>query len=210
MIDFFPLSLISATYQYLPQYSLAFFRHPLLLRHVSNWVNTTFTTDWLVVDRYVQLPSKGIGKQTMNVGIAQGDHNPNSSWLNSRGVWLTYIILVFVLHFILLSIPYISTPVAWTLTTTIHNIVSRNEWRTHWSDLLVMLFVLVQLLFISFNQRCSMGNEWSRSRSTIDLLGANRQWNAMDRHTEISSNCSRGLVRSIDPRLVSFLFHFLF
>jgi hypothetical protein len=59
----------------------------------------------------------------MNVGIAQGERNPNSSWLNSRGVWLTYIILVFVLHFILLSIPYISTPVAWTLTTTIHNIV---------------------------------------------------------------------------------------
>ncbi|CAF0721958.1 unnamed protein product [Rotaria sordida] len=41
-----------------------------------------------------------------------------------RGVWLTYIILVFVLHFILLSIPYITTPVAWTLTTTIHNICS--------------------------------------------------------------------------------------
>lgn len=59
----------------------------------------------------------------MNVGIAQGDQNPNSSWLNSRGVWLTYIILVFVLHLILLSIPLISTPVAWTLTTTIHNVV---------------------------------------------------------------------------------------
>jgi hypothetical protein len=61
--------------------------------------------------------------KTMNIGIAQGERNPNSSWLNSRGVWLTYIILVFVLHFILLSIPYITTPVAWTLTTTIHNIV---------------------------------------------------------------------------------------
>ncbi|CAF3548734.1 unnamed protein product [Adineta steineri] len=60
----------------------------------------------------------------MNVGIAQGERNPNSSWLNSRGVWLTYIILVFVLHFILLSIPYITTPVAWTLTTSIHNICS--------------------------------------------------------------------------------------
>ena len=59
----------------------------------------------------------------MNVGIAQGERNPNSSWLNSRGVWLTYIILLFVLHFILLSIPYITTPVAWTLTTSIHNIV---------------------------------------------------------------------------------------
>ncbi|CAM4762456.1 unnamed protein product [Rotaria magnacalcarata] len=41
-----------------------------------------------------------------------------------RGVWLTYIILVFVLHFILLSIPTITTPVAWTLTTTIHNVCS--------------------------------------------------------------------------------------
>jgi hypothetical protein len=61
----------------------------------------------------------------MNIGIAQGERNPNSSWLNSRGVWLTYVILVFVLHFILLSIPYINTPVAWTLTTTIHNVVRR-------------------------------------------------------------------------------------
>ncbi|CAF0782546.1 unnamed protein product [Didymodactylos carnosus] len=60
----------------------------------------------------------------MNVGIAQGERNPNSSWLNSRGVWLTYIILLFVLHFILLSIPYITTPLAWTLTTSIHNIVN--------------------------------------------------------------------------------------
>ncbi|CAF0778289.1 unnamed protein product, partial [Didymodactylos carnosus] len=60
----------------------------------------------------------------MNVGIAQGERNPNSSWLNSRGVWLTYVILIFVLHFILLSIPYITTPIAWTLTTSIHNICS--------------------------------------------------------------------------------------
>jgi hypothetical protein len=145
----------------------------------------------------------------MNVGIAQGDHNPNSSWLNSRGVWLTYIILVFVLHFILLSIPYISTPVAWTLTTTIHNIVSRSEWHKH--CFLYRFVLLVQLLFISFNQRCSMGNERSRSRSTIDILGANRQWNAMDRHTKISSNCARGLVRSIDLSLFPPLsFHVIF
>lgn len=59
----------------------------------------------------------------MNVGIAQGERNPNSSWLNSRGVWLTYIILLFTLHLILLSIPYITTSVAWTLTTSIHNLV---------------------------------------------------------------------------------------
>ena len=66
--------------------------------------------------------------KTMNVGIAQGERNPNSSWLNSRGVWLTYIILVFVLHFILLSIPYITTPVAWTLKTTLHNIVCKEDF----------------------------------------------------------------------------------
>ena len=79
-----------------------------------------YTHIYLLLDLYVWA---FISIKIMNVGIAQGERNPNSSWLNSRGVWLTYIILVFVLHFILLSIPYITTPVAWTLTTTIHNIV---------------------------------------------------------------------------------------
>ena len=56
-----------------------------------------------------------------------GQANPNSQWLNARGVWLTYILLIVILHLILLSMPFqcFSVPVVWTLTNTIHNMVSQ-------------------------------------------------------------------------------------
>lgn len=57
----------------------------------------------------------------MNVGVAHSELNPNSSWLNSKGTWVTYILFTLVLHFVLLSLPFLSTPVAWTLTNLIHN-----------------------------------------------------------------------------------------
>lgn len=94
----------------------------------------------------------------MNVGIAQGDQNPNSTWLNSRGVWLTYIILIFVLHLILLSIPYISTPVAWTLTTTIHNLVGSMSEENFRENINSFTDFLVDLLSISSHQRSTMGD----------------------------------------------------
>jgi hypothetical protein len=60
----------------------------------------------------------------MNVGEAHSETNPNSSWLNSKGTWLTYVIFTLILHFVLLSLPFLSTPVAWTLTNVLHNCVS--------------------------------------------------------------------------------------
>ncbi|XP_029450656.1 ORM1-like protein 2 isoform X2 [Rhinatrema bivittatum] len=59
----------------------------------------------------------------MNVGVAHSEVNPNTRVLNSRGIWLAYIILVVFLHVILLSIPFFSIPVVWTLTNVIHNLV---------------------------------------------------------------------------------------
>lgn len=50
--------------------------------------------------------------------------SPNASWLNTRGMWLGYLTSVAILHFILLSFPFISTPMAWTLTHVVHNLVS--------------------------------------------------------------------------------------
>ena len=50
--------------------------------------------------------------------------NPNASWLNTRGMWLGYLTSVAILHFILLSVPFFSTALAWTLTHVIHNVVS--------------------------------------------------------------------------------------
>ncbi|XP_069614537.1 ORM1-like protein 2 isoform X1 [Ranitomeya imitator] len=60
---------------------------------------------------------------TMNVGVAHSEVNPNTRVLNSRGIWLAYIILVGFLHIILLSFPFFSVPVVWTLTNVIHNLV---------------------------------------------------------------------------------------
>ena len=58
------------------------------------------------------------------VGVAHSEVNPNTRVMNSRGIWLAYIILVGLLHVVLLSIPFFSIPVVWTLTNVIHNLVS--------------------------------------------------------------------------------------
>lgn len=58
----------------------------------------------------------------MNVGVAHSEVNPNTRVMNSRGIWLAYVILVVLLHVVLLSIPFFSIPVVWTLTNVIHNL----------------------------------------------------------------------------------------
>ncbi|KAI1897083.1 hypothetical protein AGOR_G00079460 [Albula goreensis] len=59
----------------------------------------------------------------MNVGVAHSEVNPNTRVMNSRGIWLAYMLLVAVLHVVLLSIPFFSVPLVWTLTNVIHNLV---------------------------------------------------------------------------------------
>ncbi|XP_031460278.1 ORM1-like protein 1 isoform X1 [Phasianus colchicus] len=58
----------------------------------------------------------------MNVGVAHSEVNPNTRVMSSRGMWLTYTLGVGLLHIVLLSIPFFSVPVAWTLTNVIHNL----------------------------------------------------------------------------------------
>ncbi|XP_041365108.1 ORM1-like protein 3 [Gigantopelta aegis] len=58
----------------------------------------------------------------MNVAVAHGDSNPTHSYLNSKGIWLTYILIIFVSHLLILSVPFFSMAVAWTLTNVIHDI----------------------------------------------------------------------------------------
>lgn len=53
-----------------------------------------------------------------------GESNPNTNWLDSRGLWISYAMGMLVLHLILLSVPVFSVAVAWTLTNIIHNLVS--------------------------------------------------------------------------------------
>ncbi|KAM5212681.1 ORM1-like protein 3 isoform 2-T2 [Hipposideros larvatus] len=57
----------------------------------------------------------------MNVGTAHSEVNPNTRVMNSRGIWLSYVLAIGLLHVVLLSIPFVSVPVVWTLTNLIHN-----------------------------------------------------------------------------------------
>ncbi|RWS11864.1 ORM1-like protein 1, partial [Dinothrombium tinctorium] len=50
-----------------------------------------------------------------------GEVNPNSGWLNSRGMWITYSLTVLLVHFALLSIPFLTVAWSWTLTNVLHN-----------------------------------------------------------------------------------------
>lgn len=59
----------------------------------------------------------------MNVGTAHSEVNPNTRVMNSRGIWLSYVLGIGLLHVVLLSIPFFSVPVVWTLTNIIHNLV---------------------------------------------------------------------------------------
>jgi len=59
----------------------------------------------------------------MNVGVTTSYANPNSVFFNSKGMWLTYIIIVGFVHYVLLSLPFLSVAMAWTLTNVIHNAV---------------------------------------------------------------------------------------
>lgn len=46
----------------------------------------------------------------MNVGTAHSEVNPNTRVMNSRGIWLSYVLAIGLLHAVLLSIPFVSAP----------------------------------------------------------------------------------------------------
>uniref|UniRef100_A0A2K6G8I4 Uncharacterized protein n=1 Tax=Propithecus coquereli TaxID=379532 RepID=A0A2K6G8I4_PROCO len=52
----------------------------------------------------------------INVGVAHNEVNPNTHVMSSPGTWLRHASGVGLLHIVLLSIPFFSVPVAWTLT----------------------------------------------------------------------------------------------
>jgi len=59
----------------------------------------------------------------MNVGVAHSDPNPNSTYFNSKGMWVTYVLVVAFVHYMFLSLPFLSVAMAWTLTNVLHNMV---------------------------------------------------------------------------------------
>ena len=63
--------------------------------------------------------------------VSSPEPNSRQYWLNSRGVWLAWFVCVAGLHFLLLSMPFFSTPTVWTLTHVIHNMVRQGGGGNH-------------------------------------------------------------------------------
>lgn len=60
----------------------------------------------------------------MNIGTATSEENPTHSYLGSRGIWITYVLILLITHFMLLTIPFFSVAVAWTLTNVVHCVIT--------------------------------------------------------------------------------------
>lgn len=61
-----------------------------------------------------------------------GNENPNCSYMNGRGFWLFYLLVLGGVHIILLSVPIPTFTVAWvwTITSVGHNAIQ--FWFLHW------------------------------------------------------------------------------
>ncbi|KAM8829729.1 ORM1-like protein 2 isoform 1-T1 [Synchiropus picturatus] len=87
----------------------------------------------------------------MNVGVAHSEVNPNTRVMNSRGIWLTYLLLTVALHVVLLSIPFFTVPLVWTLTNVIHNLVrlpSICKWNQNRRDSSQGLLLCPQVMYV--------------------------------------------------------------
>lgn len=71
----------------------------------------------LVTPRFSELTRKMKAERGLSI------NNPNESWLESKGTWFTYVLLIIIGHLVILSVPFFDTPTAWTLTNMFHNLV---------------------------------------------------------------------------------------
>jgi len=118
-------------------------------------------------------------------------------FLGSGGMWVTYAVFLLLLHLFLLSVPFLSIPIAWTLTNVVHNVVSMNYHDeslnplSSWTEVWLLWFLSVQLLFSPFPQRGPLGNTGlSRRRSKSNTLGANWLWGSVYNNAEVLDNCA--------------------
>lgn len=56
--------------------------------------------------------------------------NPEVSWWDGRGVFLFYLLFFATLHILLVSLPILSVPMAWTITNLLHNLA--HLYFLHW------------------------------------------------------------------------------
>eukprot|EP00730_Choanoeca_flexa_P010034 TRINITY_DN14895_c0_g1_i1.p1 TRINITY_DN14895_c0_g1~~TRINITY_DN14895_c0_g1_i1.p1 ORF type:complete len:152 (+),score=17.30 TRINITY_DN14895_c0_g1_i1:97-552(+) len=50
--------------------------------------------------------------------------NPNTTWINNTGFIAFYIFIFLAVHFVLLSFPFFSNEIVWTLTNILHSVVT--------------------------------------------------------------------------------------
>jgi len=58
----------------------------------------------------------------MQAGTSNQVSNPNTIVWNSPGIWVTYVLAIGLVHMVLLSIPWFSTSMSWTLTNALHGV----------------------------------------------------------------------------------------
>ncbi|KAI6645954.1 ORM1-like protein 2-like [Oopsacas minuta] len=131
----------------------------------------------------------------MQIGSLHSQKNPNAYWINHSGFWLTYFTIIAILHFSLMSIPFFSTAVAWTLTNALHSFSSylafhfvkgapfdtesvdegAMKFRTHWEQIdkgkqmtwtKKMLIVVPVILFIL----ASFYTEYAINHSIVNMI----------------------------------------
>jgi len=56
-------------------------------------------------------------------GVANANRGNPNDYFNSRGFWAAYIFVVGFVHYVFLSLPFLDTPMAWTLTNVTHSMV---------------------------------------------------------------------------------------
>lgn len=99
----------------------------------------------------------------------QSVDNPNESWVDSKGVWLTYVLMIVVGHLVILSIPFFDTPIAWTLTNNAHNLVNI---LFHFSETKLYSFALIhclsfQITLLATREGASLNQRLSFSVASI-------------------------------------------
>merc|ERR550534_231061 len=53
---------------------------------------------------------------------AHTTRNANETWLDYKGAWCTYALVITIGHLFLLSLPFFTTATVWTVTTVVHNV----------------------------------------------------------------------------------------
>ena len=104
----------------------------------------------------------------------------NVSWLNSKGTWVTYVIMIAFLHFLLLCV--LTVPLAWTLTNVINSLVSPSLALYHYHTFFLLPIcglstnVLLQVMYLVLH--CVKGTPFVE----MDQGAASRltHWEQMD------------------------------